>query len=261
MMASVSSRGALLAIVLPIIFAVLVLGKLRELALVAVVGLGVFATAYAVETTFGNYHEARATSERSLSTQQIVDNVVSIVGQGGEQTESTKTWRIEWWNIILANTVYGPNFWTGRGFGLNLADADGFQEGDRPGLPALRSPHSVHMTMLARAGVPGVALWFGLLTSWFAMMTHAMLTARYRGQTEWAGLFLFAGCYAASFVINASFDVALEGPMQGIWFWCLVGFGIGTTMIYRYMQDDRLWKDQLGRQVLPAGARRGLPPA
>jgi hypothetical protein len=78
-----------------------------------------------------------------------------------------------------------------------------------------------------------VALWLGLLTSWFAMMMHAMLTARHRGQTEWAGLFLFASCYAASFVINATFDVALEGPMQGIWFWCLVGFGIGSVMVYR----------------------------
>ena len=234
MMASVSSRGALLAFVLPFIFAVLVLGKVRELAAVLVVGLVIFATAYAVETAFTTeQREARTTSERSLSARQIIDNVASIAGQGGEQTEGTKTWRLEWWNIILANTVFGPNFWTGRGFGLNLADADGFQDGERPDRPALRSPHNVHMTLLARAGVPGAALWLGLLTSWFAMIMHAMLTARRRGQTEWAGLFLFAGCYAASFVINASFDVALEGPMQGVWFWCLVGFGIGSAMVYR----------------------------
>jgi hypothetical protein len=233
-MASVNSRGAMLAFVLPFIFAVLVLGKVRELAAVLVAGLVLFATAYAVETAFTtDQREARITSERSLSARQIVDNVASIAGPGGQQTEGTKTWRLEWWNIILANTVFGPNFWTGRGFGLNLADADGFQDGERADRPALRSPHNVHMTLLARAGVPGAALWLGLLTSWFAMMMHAMLTARRRGQTEWAGLFLFASCYAASFVINASFDVALEGPMQGIWFWCLVGFGIGSAMVYR----------------------------
>jgi len=233
MMASVSSRGALLAFVLPFIFAMLVLGKVRQLALALVVGLVIFATAYAVETAFTDYREARTSSERSLSARQIVDNVASIAGQGEQQTEGTKTWRLEWWNIILANTVFGPNFWTGRGFGLNLADADGFQDGDHPNLPALRSPHNVHMTVLARAGVPGAALWLALLTLWFAMMLQAMLTARRRGQTEWAGLFLFASCYAASFVINATFDVALEGPMQGIWFWCLVGFGIGSAMVYR----------------------------
>ncbi len=233
-MASVSSRGAMLAFVLPFIFAVLVLGKVRELAAVLVVGLVIFATAYVVETAFTTgQREARTTSERSLSARQIVDNVASIAGQGEQQLEGTKAWRLEWWNIILANTVFGPNFWTGRGFGLNLADADGFQDGDHPNLPALRSPHNVHMTVLARAGVPGAALWLGLLTSWFAMMMHAMLTARRHAQTEWAGLFLFASCYAGSFVINATFDVALEGPMQGVWFWCLVGFGIGSAMVYR----------------------------
>lgn len=235
-MASAWSRGGMLSFVLPVIFAMLVLGKVRELAAVLVIGLVIFATAYAVETAFTtDHHEARSTSERSLSARQIVDNVASIVGQGGQQTESTKTWRLEWWNIILANTVFGPNFWSGRGFGLNLGDADGFgfQDAAHADLPPLRSPHNVHMTLLARAGVPGAALWLGMLTSWFAMMMHAMLTARRRGQTEWAGLFLFASCYAAAFVINASFDVALEGPMEGIWFWCLIGFGIGSAMIYR----------------------------
>ena len=87
-------------------------------------------------------------------------------------------------------------------------------------------PHNVHMTMLARAGVPGVTLWGAFLASWLGTVMHAMVTAWLRGQTEWAGLFLFTGCYAMSFVINATFDVALEGPMQGIWFWCLVAFGI-----------------------------------
>jgi hypothetical protein len=233
-MASVSSRGALLAFVLPFTFAVLVLGKVRLLAPALVAGLVIFATAYAVETAVTeDYRGARSSAERSLSARQIVDNIASIAGQGERQAQDTKTWRLEWWDIILADTVYGPNFWTGRGFGLNLADADRFQDGDHPDLPALRSPHNVHMTMLARAGVPGLLLWLGLLTSWFAMMMHAMLTARRRGQTEWAGLFLFASCYAASFVINASFDVALEGPMQGIWFWCLVGFGLGSAMVYR----------------------------
>jgi hypothetical protein len=34
-------------------------------------------------------------------------------------------------------------------------------------------------------------------------------------------------------LINASFDVALEGPMLGIWFWCLFGFGVAVAMCYR----------------------------
>ena len=40
--------------------------------------------------------------------------------------------------------------------------------------------------------------------------------------------------------IDASFDVALEGPMVGIWFWCLFGFGIASSMIYRWERAGRL---------------------
>jgi hypothetical protein len=98
-------------------------------------------------------------------------------------------------------------------------------------------------------------LWGVFLAAWLGALLHATSLARRCGQAEWAGLLLFVACYAMSCVVNATFDVALEAPMQGIWFWCLIGFGIGTTMIYRYMQDNRLWKARLGRQVLPAFAR------
>jgi hypothetical protein len=190
---------------------------------------------------------------------QLVDNVASIFGRGGDQTEGTKEWREKWWNIIVDNTVRGRYFWTGRGFGVNLGFEDGFgnPHNERP----LRSPHNGHITILARAGIPGVALWGVFLAAWFGALLHTMLLARRRGQAEWAGLLLFIACYAASCVINATFDVALEAPMQGIWFWCLIGSGIGATMIYRYMQDNRLWESRLGRRLLPARAHDGLPAA
>jgi hypothetical protein len=232
-MISIVSRGAMLAAVVPIVFAALLLGKVRELATVVVIGLAAFVIAYSVETSVTDYREARSTHERSLSTRQIAENAGSIVGYGGQQTEGTKTWRIDWWNIIISDTVFGPHFWTGRGFGLNLADADGFLDRTHREHPPLRSPHCVHMTMLARAGVPGLVLWAALLASWFGMVLCAMWAARRRGETQWAGLFLFIACYAMSCIINATFDVAIEGPMQGIWFWCLVGLGTGSVMIYR----------------------------
>jgi hypothetical protein len=91
---------------------------------------------------------------------------------------------------------------------------------------------------LARAGVPGVVLWSLVLISWSGMMLRAMLVARARGHKQWTGLFLFITCYAMSIIINAAFDVTLEGPMQGIWFWCLFGFGIGSVMVYRAQPAD-----------------------
>ena len=229
--ASVDSRGAMLAFVCPVMFAAFMLGKVRELATVLVAGLVIVSAAYTVETGFTFGHEESVLVERPISTRTLIDSVTSIFSGG--DPESTKQWRLDWWDIIFKNTLYGPNFWTGRGFGLNLADADGFQRGDNPDIAPLRSPHSVHMTMLARAGVPGVTLWGAFLASWLGMVIHGMVTAWLRGQTEWACLFLFTSCYATSFIINASFDVALEGPMQGVWFWCLIGFGIGSVMVYR----------------------------
>jgi O-Antigen ligase len=225
------ARGPMLAEVLPITAATLLLGKWRQLALTFLAGLVVFSLAYAVEPVFFDYVEARSSDERSISTRQLVENVLSITGQGGEQTEGTKEWRLQWWDMIVGNTIFGPNFWTGRGFGLNIADADGFRTEHNQA--PLRSPHNVQMTMLARAGVPGVTLWLGAVLSWLGMMMHAMRTALRCGQTEWAGLFLFLGCYVGSIIINASFDPVLEGPMQGVWFWSLIGFGIGSVMVYR----------------------------
>jgi hypothetical protein len=46
-----------------------------------------------------------------------------------------------------------------------------------------------------------------------------------------------------------------EAPMLGIWFWSLIGFGIGTTMIYRYMEGRDPWRATSNREPLPACAR------
>jgi hypothetical protein len=231
------SRGGMLAFAVSITVAVLVLGKIRELAIVVVAGLTIFAVAYVLEPAFTDYRETASSIERPISTRQIVNNIASMVGQGQEQGEGTKRWRVDWWNTIINNTVYGPYFWTGRGFGLNLAEADGLSDNHRLTRP-LRSPHSVHMTILARAGVPGLALWGAFLASWLGTTMRTMWIARRRGQADWAALFLFIACYAMAIVINATFDVTLEAPMQGVWFWCLIGFGIGSVMVYRAQHHE-----------------------
>jgi O-antigen ligase len=230
----VLSRGPMLAQVVPITFAVLVLGKWRQLALTLTMAMALFWIAYAVEPLFYEYVPAESSEERSISTRQVLDNVESIFGQGGEQTQGTKEWRLEWWNAIINYTFYGPYFWTGRGFGQNIAEADGFSNWTVKSEHApLRSPHDVFMMLLSHSGVPGLALWLATLTSWFAVVLRSMQAARRRHQPEWAGLFLLLSCYTVSVLINSSFDPSLEAPMQGIWFWCVFGAGLGSVMIYR----------------------------
>jgi hypothetical protein len=224
---SAQTRGGMLAFVLPVTFAALVVGKVRVVVTVLATGLLFFVAAYTLESALVPHRDANSGDQREFSTRQIMDNVGSLFSDSGGGLQSTKEWRLEWWKRIIADTVYGPNFWTGRGFGLNIAYTEGLGEGD------LRSPHNVIMTILARAGVPGLAAWLLFIACWLGTVAHSAITARSRGHTQWFGLFLFTGCYVVSCIINAVFDVALEGPMQGIWFWCLIGFGIGSAMVYR----------------------------
>jgi hypothetical protein len=238
-MVAATNRAATLAALVPVMFAILVLGRIRLLLTTLLVAVSIFAVLFTVESSFTEDDDADPSAERQVSAHQIVENAKSLVGDSGQQNvEGTKQWRLNWWNIIINETLYGPSFWTGRGFGINLAEADGFVTADPTHMAPLRSPHNAHMTLMARAGVPGVTLWALVLVSWFGMMMRAILMARWRGHERWVELFLFVVCYATSILINATFDVTLEGPMQGIWFWCLFGFGVGSVMIYRAQHSD-----------------------
>lgn len=224
-----ASRGGMLSIALPFCFAVLVAGKLREAMKVVVFGAVILVAGQIVLVSIPSVG-----GDRSFNLERLALNMMSILFETSEAgLDGTKLWRLYWWEEILRYTVHGPYFWSGKGFGIGLAEADGFMGATEPGAPILRSPHNVNMTILARAGVPGLLLWLILLASWLTMMMGNMIRARRRGHPEWADLFLFVVCYLTSIVINASFDVALEGPMLGIWFWVLFGFGIGMSMIYR----------------------------
>jgi hypothetical protein len=173
--------------------------------------------------------------EREISSEQILNNVWSIVSHSeAGDLDGTKRWRLEWWGVIADYTVFGEYFWTGKGFGINLADDDGFQcNADG----SVRSPHNVHMTFLARAGVPGVFLWGVVQGVWAAGILRGYVRSRLAADPRGSGLFLFLGAYWMAFLINASFDVFLEGPMGGIWFWTVYGAGLAAMRIHRLRPD------------------------
>ena len=175
---------------------------------------------------------------RSISIDQIVLNVQSVFGQGDTHLDGTKKWRLLWWEKIIGYTVDGPYFWTGRGFGINLAVADGFAV-----VKELRSPHNGHMTVLARMGVPGLALWLAMLGAWAAELLRQWLRARRAGRHRWMALFAFLAAYMAAILLNASFDVFLEGPMGGIWFWSVFGLGLAACSLHAHRPDVLLDSD------------------
>lgn len=194
---------------------------------------------------------------RALSFNQLVDNATSVFGStGNSDLDGSRGWRLRWWSTIIAYTVDGPYFWTGKGFGINLADADGFQVGAVGTDQSLRAPHNGHMEILAREGVPGFVLWVLLQATWLGMMLRSGWRARRRaGGAVWVGIAGWLVVYWAASLVNMSFDVFLQGPHGGIWFWSVFGLGIAVAAIV-----DRLGQGSADTgATTPAARPRRLP--
>jgi hypothetical protein len=149
------------------------------------VGLGLMLAASAMlDLDFGNY------GSRAISPRQFIQNLEgSFADTGSEALDGSRHWREEWWNTIIDYTVFGSYFWTGKGYGINLADDDGFQVLDET--EPLRSPHNSHLTFLARSGVPGFLLWIALQLTWVVHLLRVLFFARRTGRRRTVGLITF----------------------------------------------------------------------
>lgn len=166
--------------------------------------------------------------ERKISPTQLAKNMVSIF-MPAEQwgLEGTKRYRLEWWDKIIDYTFFGDYFLTGKGYGINLAISDDqLLKGDI----SLRSPHNAHLNILARSGVTGLLLWVLLNLAWIGGMLRAIFLAKQMHSATWEGWLSTLLIFYLAALVNASFDVYLEGPMGGIWFWTV--FGIGAASIH-----------------------------
>lgn len=150
---------------------------------------------------------------RSLSIEQLKRNAVSIfsVEDDGSSLSDNKAWRLVWWARIVEYTFFGDYFLLGRGLGMSLAATDDIDYDPSEG--NLRSPHSFHMTILARFGVPIFFLWI----CWIYLHLREI---RKKDISAEMLMMLLIGC---AFLINASFDVFLEGPMGAMPFWIFTG--------------------------------------
>ncbi len=171
-------------------------------------------------------------------------NVASVFEKTGvAAVDGTRAWRQEWWDKIIDYTVHGPYFLIGKGYGINLADSDGIIDvtHDKEEGAPLRSPHNSHLTFLARAGVPGFALWVVLQVAWLLEMLKWLFLARRAGRPVAIGLLTFLLTYWMAIMVVAATDVTLEGPMLGIWFWTIFGIGIAVTRLLN--QDPVLFEE------------------
>jgi hypothetical protein len=168
---------------------------------------------------------------RKVSFDQLAQNVLSVFGVSTNyDLEGTTEWRLAWWQTIVDYTINGPYFWDGKGYGVNLADDDGFQV-QTDG--SLRAPHNGHVGILARAGVPGLVLWILLQAGYALGLIRAAIGAHRVGRDHWVAIHGWLFVYWVAAMINLSFDPYLEGPHGGIWFWALFGLGLGAMRAWR----------------------------
>jgi hypothetical protein len=147
---------------------------------------------------------------RAVGLEQIKNNFSSIVGGTTDATsENNVVWRLVWWAKIIDYSLSSPNFFIGKGLGMNLATDDDIITLD----DSLRSPHNFHLNIMSRFGVLLFIIWLYFLIQ--------LLKPLFKKQLQ--GKRLLIGCILLAFLLNASFDVFLEGPMGAFPFWTWLG--------------------------------------
>ena len=184
--------------------------------------------------------------KREISIQQLQQNILSIIPTLGKDSVGNailvqnRDWRLAWWSDIVTKISQPEYFIQGQGYGINLA-LD-YKRTTASRTDPLRSPHNVFMTFLARSGYPGLFLWFLLLIMIFYRLGSSFLLLP--PTSPKARILIFYFFFILSYLINASFGVVIEGPMGGIWFWGLIGLGLG----YAYsIQSPSPYKPELER--------------
>jgi hypothetical protein len=151
---------------------------------------------------------------RSTGLNQIINNVNSFISNSSEfefnnTLNNNIIWRFAWWSNIINTTINEKMIFSGIGSGGDLIkDAGVFVEDDK-----LRAPHSIHLNLLARYGFIFFLVWI----CWIIYTLRPLFLSKLNGDQYLFALFILA------FLINASFDVFLEGPMGSFPFWTFVG--------------------------------------
>ena len=152
---------------------------------------------------------------RAVGLEQIKNNFSSIVGGTTDATsENNVVWRLVWWAKIIDYSFTSPNLFIGKGLGMNLATDDDIITLD----DSLRSPHNFHLNIMSRFGVLIFMIWMYFLIQ--------LLKPLFKKQLQ--GKRLLIGCILLAFLLNASFDVFLEGPMGAFPFWTWLGLYLLT---------------------------------
>ena len=225
--------------------------SIRTVSFIAVLG-SILAVMLMLNLNLGVYRD------REIGPGQMLQNLVGSFGTAQDETlDGTRKWRIQMWSAIVDYTVFGPYFWTGKGYGINLLNDAGLQVIDENNEDPVRSPHNSHLTFLARSGVPGFLLWVALQLTWAFGILRVLFFARRTGRRRTAGLMTFLLSYWIAILVVASTAVVLEGPHDGIWFWAI--FGVGAAAAQMVRRDPDFFERMEFRSAVAKSRRAATP--
>ena len=146
---------------------------------------------------------------RTVGLEQLKQNVVSIFSTDVEGSLSdNKVWRLAWWYTIITESLQPKNILMGKGVGVNLALINDIKVESE----SLRAPHSFHLNILARFG------WIVFFVWIYWMVIHFKKIKKENPEFMVISLIIMT-----AFLINASFDVYLEGQVGALPFWTWIG--------------------------------------
>ena len=207
-----AKQGGMLAIIFMLIFALLASGRLREFSVLFVIVAMLTGIAYVFNLSIPTNRM------RDISAEQLIDNFASIFGLGTigirEHRHGASNGGPISLTIPSAAPISGPakdlqKFGYSRRHYIRTPK----RIGTAAAQPSQRTPYHSRQNRCARFYV--VATDARVLGRCRA---HEHASRNLHGDNAWANFFLLIFCYELGFVIDAAFDVALEGPMVGIWF-------------------------------------------
>jgi hypothetical protein len=187
-----------------------------------------------------------------VSASSIVERQAStllfLVG-GSEKSEHTHRsdiendhagtieWRTIWWEALIEESLSNPTYLLiGRGYGSDLRAAVAsravgtlnWDQGIDEGKP-VRSPHNIAMTIFARTGLVGLALWLLVLTTCLTALIRATLAHHRSGDRdeELFGAWLIV--YVLAMLLVALLGVVLESPFGAAPFFWVLGVGLAWS--------------------------------
>lgn len=133
----------------------------------------------------------------------------------------TASWRLEVWSNVFARFFSNTNLLFGNGFVFPVVEPSDISD-----YAKTSDPHNSFITVLYQLGIFGFiffscAIFYFIISSILFLRKYSVYykNSNYKFYALFFSFFIF--CFIFSF-----FNVALEGPHHGIWFWSSIGFAL-----------------------------------